>query len=156
MSDPPGTALTVDARVWRGSFVLDVAFSVEAGEVVGVLGPNGSGKSTLLKALAGLIPVAAGRLVLAGTVVDDAQTRQFAEPAGRPVGLVFQDYRLFASRRPCPAGRRSGSRSPGHSPASPNCCCSTSRSPRSTPARGLTSNRSFAGTWPLSPAPACS
>ncbi len=88
-------ALTVDAQVRRGSFVLEVAFCVQPGEVVGVLGPNGSGKSTLLKALAGLIPVAGGRIVLAGKVVDDAQTREFAEPAGWPVGFVFQDYRLF-------------------------------------------------------------
>jgi molybdate transport system ATP-binding protein len=63
--------------------------------VVGVLGPNGAGKSTLLKALAGLIPVSTGRISLGGAVLDDARTRQFTEPAGRPVGFVFQDYRLF-------------------------------------------------------------
>ncbi len=87
--------LSVDAEVRRGGFVLDVAFEVQAGQVVGVLGPNGAGKSTLLKALAGLIPVARGRIVLAGKVIDDAGTRAFAEPAERPVGFVFQDYRLF-------------------------------------------------------------
>jgi len=95
VSEGLGTGLAVDASVTRGGFGLDVTFAVEPGQVVGVLGPNGAGKSTLLKALAGLIPVSAGRIELAGAVLDDARTRQFTEPAGRPVGFVFQDYRLF-------------------------------------------------------------
>src|SRR5712691_3125302 len=69
-----GTGLAVDASVTRGGFGLDVTFAVEPGQVVGVLGPNGAGKSTLLKALAGLIPVSAGRIELAGAVLDDART----------------------------------------------------------------------------------
>ena len=40
-----------------GEFVLkDISFSVEKGEIVGVLGANGVGKTTLLKVLAGLSP----------------------------------------------------------------------------------------------------
>src|SRR5260370_438810 len=46
-------------------------------------------------AWAGLTPVAAGRIVLAGQVIDDAGTGAFADVATRPVGFVFQDYRLF-------------------------------------------------------------
>ena len=39
-----------------GEFVLkDISFSVEKGEIVGVLGANGVGKTTLLKVLAGLL-----------------------------------------------------------------------------------------------------
>jgi molybdate transport system ATP-binding protein len=87
--------LIVDAGVRRGDFTLTVALAVAPGEVVAVLGPNGSGKSTLLSALAGLTPVTAGRIVLAGRVIDDAGTGTFVEAAGRPVGFVFQDYRLF-------------------------------------------------------------
>jgi len=87
--------LAVDAQVRRGGFLLDVALSVAPGEVVGVLGPNGSGKSTLLKALAGLIPITTGQIALGGKVLDDARTGTFAEPSARPVGFVFQDYRLF-------------------------------------------------------------
>jgi ABC-type sulfate/molybdate transport systems ATPase subunit len=48
-----------------------------------------------LSALAGLIPVASGRVELDGQVIDDARTGVFAEAAARPVGFVFQDYRLF-------------------------------------------------------------
>lgn len=42
--------------------VRNAAFHVAAGEAVAILGPNGSGKSTLLRALAGLLPVAAGSI----------------------------------------------------------------------------------------------
>jgi len=87
--------LAVDAEVRRGSFTLTVAFTAAPGQVVGVLGPNGAGKSTLLRALAGLTPVAKGRITLARQVLDDARTGAFAEAARRPVGFVFQDYRLF-------------------------------------------------------------
>jgi molybdate transport system ATP-binding protein len=87
--------LVLQAQVRRGNFLLDVALSVAPGEVVAVLGPNGAGKSTLLKALAGLIPITEGRIVLGDMVLDDARTGTFAEPAARPVGYVFQDYRLF-------------------------------------------------------------
>ena len=87
--------LAVDAAVRRGDFTLEVAFTVAPGEVLGVLGPNGAGKSSLLRALAGLTPVTSGSLVLDGAVLDDAATGAFVEPPARPVGLVFQDYRLF-------------------------------------------------------------
>jgi molybdate transport system ATP-binding protein len=87
--------LIVDAEVRRGGFTLTVALAAAPGQVVGVLGPNGAGKSTLLSALAGLTPVAAGRIVLAAQVIDDAATGAFVEASRRPVGFVFQDYRLF-------------------------------------------------------------
>jgi molybdate transport system ATP-binding protein len=90
-----GNSLVVDAEVRRGGFTLRAALAAAPGQVLGILGPNGAGKSTLLTALAGLTPVAAGRIVLAGHVVDDAGTGEFVEAAARPVGFVFQDYRLF-------------------------------------------------------------
>jgi ABC-type polysaccharide/polyol phosphate transport system ATPase subunit len=44
----------------------DVSFSVEAGEMFGIIGPNGSGKSTLLKLLAGIYPADSGTLSVRG------------------------------------------------------------------------------------------
>jgi branched-chain amino acid transport system ATP-binding protein len=44
----------------------DVSFAVRQDAVVGVLGANGAGKSTLMRTLAGLIPVARGRIVFDG------------------------------------------------------------------------------------------
>ncbi len=90
-----GGGLVVDAEVQRGGFVLTVSLAAAPGEVLGVLGPNGSGKSTLLSAVAGLTPVSAGRITLAGQVMDDAAEGTFVEASGRPVGFVFQNYRLF-------------------------------------------------------------
>lgn len=39
---------------------------IPRGQLVSLVGPNGSGKSTLLKAIAGLIPLAAGEITLFG------------------------------------------------------------------------------------------
>jgi molybdate transport system ATP-binding protein len=87
--------LVIDADVCRVGFTLRVAISAAPGEVLGILGPNGSGKSTLLGAVAGLLPVSRGQILMDGRVVDDAATGAFLEAAERPVGFVFQDYRLF-------------------------------------------------------------
>ena len=87
--------LTVNGAVERGDFILSLATTVEPGEVLGVLGPNGAGKSTLLRALAGLVPLTEGSIRLGGGVLDDAATDTWVAPERRPVGIVFQDYRLF-------------------------------------------------------------
>jgi heme exporter protein A len=52
-------------RVERGGRTIfaNLTFSLAAGEALLVLGPNGAGKSTLLRALAGLLPLAAGEIV---------------------------------------------------------------------------------------------
>ena len=41
--------------------VSDVSFTIEEGEIFGLLGPNGSGKTTLIRILCGLLPPASGR-----------------------------------------------------------------------------------------------
>ena len=46
----------------------DVSFTVERGEVVGIIGVNGSGKSTLLKVISGIYKPTAGNVVTAGRV----------------------------------------------------------------------------------------
>ena len=46
----------------------DVSFSIERGEVVGMIGRNGAGKSTMLKILAQITPPTEGRVVLRGRV----------------------------------------------------------------------------------------
>lgn len=48
--------------VFRGEkkILEDVSFSLERGEVLGILGPNGGGKSTLVQAIARLIPFSKG------------------------------------------------------------------------------------------------
>jgi len=46
----------------------DVTFSVEGGEVLGIIGHNGAGKSTLLKLLAGVSTSSSGRVSVIGKV----------------------------------------------------------------------------------------
>jgi molybdate transport system ATP-binding protein len=81
--------------VRRGQFVLDVELTVDDGEVVAILGPNGAGKTTLLSALAGLLPLDDGVVVLDDHVLEDPVRRIRAPAANRPVAVVFQDGRLF-------------------------------------------------------------
>jgi molybdate transport system ATP-binding protein len=95
MTDEGSDGLVVDAAVRRGSFLLEASLTAAPGQVLGLLGPNGAGKSTLLSAVAGLTPVSAGRITLGGRVMDDADAGAFVEASGRPVGFVFQNYRLF-------------------------------------------------------------
>jgi ABC-type Mn2+/Zn2+ transport system ATPase subunit len=47
----------------------DVSFATSCGACVALIGPNGAGKSTLLKAVAGLLPIASGRILWRGTKV---------------------------------------------------------------------------------------
>src|SRR6266436_3396612 len=64
-----GNAIEVDHIVKKyGEFtaVDDVSFNVEDEEIFGLLGPNGAGKSTLIRMMTTLIPITAGRAVVAG------------------------------------------------------------------------------------------
>jgi len=78
-----------------GRLDLDVELEVEAGQVVALLGPNGAGKTTVLRALAGLLPLSGGHVVLDGRLLEDPSRRIRVPTERRPVGMVFQDYLLF-------------------------------------------------------------
>src|SRR5450631_1174402 len=88
-------SLRMSGTVERGSFHLAVDLFVAPGEVLGVLGPNGAGKTTLLRALSGLEALSTGSIHLGPLTLDDAATDTFVPTQRRPVGLVFQSYRLF-------------------------------------------------------------
>lgn len=87
--------LSVEGATVRfgGRTALDgLDLEVAPAEIVGVLGPSGSGKSTLLRAVAGLQPLHAGRVLLDGTDLTGVP------PHRRGVGLMFQDHALFPHR----------------------------------------------------------
>ena len=62
------------------------------GETVAILGPSGCGKTTLLRAIAGLQPLASGRITW------DGEDLAPVPPHRRRFGLMFQEYALFPHR----------------------------------------------------------
>jgi molybdate transport system ATP-binding protein len=78
-----------------GALALDMNLTIGEGEVVALLGPNGAGKTTLLRAIAGLVPIASGRIQLDGQVLEDASNGDYVPTERRSIGVVFQDYLLF-------------------------------------------------------------
>jgi branched-chain amino acid transport system ATP-binding protein len=94
----PDTALDIqqlEAAYEPGlPIVRGASLQVRAGEIMAVLGPNGAGKSTLVKAVAGLVPITGGRVLMHGRDI----TRT---PAHRMVfeGLAFvpQTENVFAN-----------------------------------------------------------
>ena len=70
--------------------VSDVSFAVKKGETVAVVGESGSGKSSLVRAMLGLVPMTAGRVVYAGeTLEGPVEDRALSQR--RDLQLVFQD-----------------------------------------------------------------
>lgn len=82
--------LTVaDITVGRGgrTVLRGVSFSLAAGGALVLKGANGAGKSTLLRAIAGLLPLAAGRILRSGDDVAD-------DPEGHRAGLMYVGHAL--------------------------------------------------------------
>ena len=75
--------------------VNDVSFSVNRGEIIGLIGHTGSGKSTIVQQLNGLIKPESGEILLDGKNIH-TEFKSLREVRFR-VGLVFQypEYQLF-------------------------------------------------------------
>ena len=74
-----------------------VSFRVADGEIFGLLGPNGAGKSTLIRMMTTLIPVTAGRALVAGHDVSKEP-----DDVRRMIGVIPQAL----DQRPRSDGRR--------------------------------------------------
>ncbi|AYD03797.1 ABC transporter ATP-binding protein [Neorhizobium sp. NCHU2750] len=74
--------------------VRGIDLSVAPGELLVLLGPNGAGKSTFVKAIAGVVPIHAGHVILSGRDITNV-------PAHRKIteGLAFvpQTENIFAT-----------------------------------------------------------
>ncbi|HEX3784480.1 MAG TPA: ABC transporter ATP-binding protein [Pseudonocardiaceae bacterium] len=62
----------VDVRYGPAKALREVSLDVAAGSVVAVLGANGAGKSSLARAVSGLVPPSAGRILINGIDVTHA------------------------------------------------------------------------------------
>jgi len=67
----------------------DINLSIGKGEFFVLIGPTAAGKTVLLEALAGLIPVKRGKILIGGAEVTNLP------PEKRGIGIVYQDYALF-------------------------------------------------------------
>lgn len=91
--------LCVEAATRLGSFGLQAAVEVRAGECLALAGPSGAGKSTLLRIIAGLVRPDRGRVECQGHAWLDTDRGVDLAPEGRGCGYVFQDYALFGHLR---------------------------------------------------------
>jgi len=80
------------------TIVHGVSFDVPRGTWLALVGTSGSGKTTILRALAGLEPIAAGRVSVGGCVHLPGPLPRGEERRAfhRAVGIVFQFHNLFA------------------------------------------------------------
>jgi heme exporter protein A len=78
----------VNIAIERGgrSILTGLSFEARAGAALIVLGPNGAGKSSLLRAIAGLLPLAAGAIRLEGGA-DEASVGEQAHYLGHADAL---------------------------------------------------------------------
>lgn len=73
----------------------DVSFSINEGEILGVIGHTGSGKSTMLQHLNGLLKPDSGQIIIGDIDITDEKVKM--TEIRKRVGLVFQypEYQLF-------------------------------------------------------------
>jgi len=69
----------------------DVSFTVEPGQLVGLVGPSGSGKSTLVSLIPRFYDPTSGAVTIDGTDVREYTIRSLR----RQIGFVLQDTQLF-------------------------------------------------------------
>ncbi|MEA1843455.1 ABC transporter ATP-binding protein [Agrobacterium tumefaciens] len=67
---------------------------VHAGEIVTIIGPNGAGKSTLLKAIAGLVPLKGGSVVMNGA---DLTRKDALGRSKAGLAFVMQEKNVFGT-----------------------------------------------------------
>jgi branched-chain amino acid transport system ATP-binding protein len=82
-------------KAFQGMVALsDLDFSIDKGEIVGLIGPNGSGKSTVANLLTGLLAPSNGSIEVSGEKVSGAEPHTVARMG---VARTFQMIRLFSS-----------------------------------------------------------
>ena len=100
MSGAPTGEPLLDVRSMAAGYVpghdiiRGIDLEVHAGEIVCVIGPNGAGKSTVFKAVYGLVPVRAGRVLCDGADITNINPSDALATAG--IAIVPQLRSSFA------------------------------------------------------------
>lgn len=95
-----------NVRVEYGAFVAlpDFSLTMQGGQLLGLIGPNGAGKTTSLKAIAGLLPMAAGRVRVLEEDVEPGNTGALSRvgfaPDTPPIyeEITVEDFLRFIGR----------------------------------------------------------
>lgn len=72
-----------------------INFTVQRGEMVGVMGPSGCGKTTLLNCLSGLDDVTSGVVTIEGENIAEMGDKKRTTYRARRMGFIFQVYNLL-------------------------------------------------------------
>jgi len=106
MTDATDALRVEDLSIAYGSAppsVSGVSLRVRKGEIVGVIGESGSGKSSIALAMMGLLPdsarVTAASIDVAGSDMNDAAERDWAQVRGVKASMVFQEP--MSALNPC-------------------------------------------------------
>ncbi len=106
MTDATDALRVEDLSIAYGSAppsVSGVSLRVRKGEIVGVIGESGSGKSSIALAMMGLLPdsahVTAASIDVAGSDMNDATERDWAQVRGVKASMVFQEP--MSALNPC-------------------------------------------------------
>jgi peptide/nickel transport system ATP-binding protein len=89
--------LRVEFPTRRGNLLAldDISFSIDPGEILGVVGESGAGKSLTGAAIIGLLEppgrVAGGEIRFEGQRIDNLSREQMRGIRGRRIGAIFQD-----------------------------------------------------------------
>ena len=80
---------------FEANALVDVNFTINDGEFIGIIGHTGSGKSTLIQHLNGLLKPTGGTVIVDGLDLTNKNTKM--KDVRRRIGLVFQypEYQLF-------------------------------------------------------------
>ncbi len=87
--------LTLGSRAGAVQILRGVSLDAAPGEAIGIVGPSGSGKTSLLMVIAGLEPVTAGKITVAGVALNGKSEEALARFRRDAIGIVFQSFHLI-------------------------------------------------------------
>ena len=79
----------------QNNVLRNVNFTVDEGEMVGIMGPSGSGKSTLLYTVSGMDDITAGEVIFNGKKLSELSADRLAQMRLEEMGFVFQQMYMM-------------------------------------------------------------